>query len=102
MKVIEFHPDGDAVADARAERCALDFLLSDVSQNIRVSTDNFITAVRVLVCEGKFPHDQVEFRYEDHRMIPDRHGRLSNWPNGFCDYNDGWLDRLLSNPHWRS
>jgi hypothetical protein len=57
-------------------------------------------AARALVYEGKFPYNQLEFRYQEHGMVPDRYGRLRDCPNGFCDHNDGWLMRLLDKPHW--
>lgn len=100
LRTIEFHPDGVAFADAKAETAAIEFLTSAVHQHIVVSTANFITAVRALVYEGRCPHDQVEFQFGFWSMSPDRWGRLSDWPNGFCDHMDDLLGRLLDRPYW--
>jgi len=57
-----------------------------------VSTENVITAARVLVKETGL---KVQFKFGDKVLVPNSEGRLEEWPDGFCDYNDNWLDRLL-------
>jgi len=96
VKYIEFNDDGVPYADGKAEAAALEFLKDDTRESVTVSTSNLIMAVRALVYEGKFPYDQVTFRYHNHEMVMDRNARLRDWPNGFCDHNDDWLGRLLN------
>jgi hypothetical protein len=31
----------------------------------------------------------------DIEMIVDEDGRIANWPSGFCEYTEEWLERLL-------
>lgn len=100
MKTIEYAPDGLAFGDASVEREAKAFLtlvcVFPEDHTIKVSTENFILAVRVLIYEGFIPHDQVEFLFDGVRLQPDKNGRLQHWPNGFCNTNKNLLMRLLA------
>lgn len=100
MKHIEYNANGEAIADAKAEAKALEFLQSS-EEKIVVSTDNFITAIRVSICDGVIDHNQVEFYFVDSKetnwlLHPDADGRLDQYPHGFCDYQDNLLMRLLA------
>lgn len=94
MKTIEYSPQGEAIADSAAEDRAREFLKGD-TDTINVSTDNFIYAVRALIHENFIAHTDVQFHFNDLFLHPDRNGRLTLWPSGFCDYNEKWLSRLL-------
>jgi hypothetical protein len=95
MKTIEYSTDGLAVADRKAEEVARAFLKSDDSY-IKVSTDNFVTAVRALIHEKLIPHTEVEFLFKGTKLPPNKNGRLSHWPLGFCDVHEDLLSRLLT------
>lgn len=85
--------NGTPVADGKAEKFALE--LAQNETDFVVATDNLITATRALIYEGSISHESVCFVFQD-RIIPtDKNGRISHWPNGFCDYLDNWLMRLL-------
>lgn len=97
MKTIEYTPDGLPFADAHVESLAREFLLSPVNpQRVEVSTDNFVHAVRALVCEGLISHTEVEFVYEGKVIRCDGDGRIQDWPRGFCDVTEGFLCRILT------
>lgn len=93
-KIVIYHPDGIAFADAKAEQQAREFLKDD-REIISVSTDNFITATRCLIREGFVHHEDVKFQFNEEIINPQPSGALQDWPRGFCDYTDNWLDRLL-------
>lgn len=94
MKTITFHPHGDAYSDAFAEDVAREFLLGP-DDNISVSTESFILAVRVLIGEGVIPHDEVQFVFNDEIIAPDCCGNIPKWPNGFCDHALKLLERIV-------
>jgi hypothetical protein len=96
MKTIEYADDGIgvAVSDFTCEQQAKDFLTGD-QEAMCVSTSNFITAVRALIAEGFIPHTSVCFCFLGNIIRPDADGRLSIWPNGFCDVEEKFLCRIL-------
>jgi hypothetical protein len=66
-------------------------------ESIITSTDNVIHATRVLVCDGKIKHDDIEFQLEGEFVgKPDIFGRLDNWPEGFGDFEEKILVRLFN------
>lgn len=95
MKIIEYNENGLAFPDAKAEEKAIEFLLSD-EKYICVSTDNFILAIRCLILETKFPHDQVLFVFKGQELCINSDARITiTYPKGFCDWADNWLSRLI-------
>lgn len=54
-----------------------------------------IDCVRVCILENLIPYNEVHFRYKNFLIIPDKYGHLDSWPDGFCDYRDKLLERLL-------
>jgi hypothetical protein len=95
MKIIEYSGRGIALADQDCERLARAFLSNEDAHTIAVSNSLFITAVRVFICEGLVPHTEVQFLYRGETLIPNRDGRMEEWPRGFCDYETDLLMRLL-------
>lgn len=95
MKTIEYSKDGMAVADHNAEALAREFLTGP-HQHWEVSTENAVTAARCLVREGVLPPGDLVFVFHDTKINVTRTGALTDWPAGFCDHNDRWLERLLT------
>jgi hypothetical protein len=60
------------------------------------SQENIIDLVRLFVANGKILPKDVEFRFQDNIIFPDKYGHLDWWPAGFCDYRDNLLTELLS------
>lgn len=59
------------------------------------SQEMMINYVRLAICTGKISCDNVEFRFKGNIIFADRYGHLDWWPDGFCDYNDKILEKLL-------
>ena len=95
MKTIEYSVDGQAFADAVVEEKARQFLASTDENYTKVSTENFVLAIRVLIHEDVISCSEVEFKYQDLSLKPNSNGRLTYWPLGFCDVNENLLNRLL-------
>jgi len=98
MFTIEYDSEnGIAISDSDAEAYVLNLEIDYKHNNgknlmdNRVSTENVITAARVLVKEKGL---NVQFRFRDKILTPDSCGMLKESPKGFCDYNDNWLDRF--------
>jgi hypothetical protein len=89
MITIKYDKNGTPIADMQAE----DFVrqLLDGAK-VSVSTGNVIEAARCLVKEEGL---EVQFEFEGEILTPNKDGRFLHWPDGFCDYWDGWLGRLL-------
>lgn len=100
MRTIEYTNDGDAIADHNCEAMARFFLceaeIGDIT--VKVSTENFITIVRALVYEGYCSHTNVQFLFQGKYIKPNEHGRLPDWPVGFCDAVEKALMRMLRIP----
>lgn len=90
------------IADGKAEEFAAEMIriyfdkFNKRDFTINVGTELVIMAFRVLVCEGKLHHEQIEFHYNGKVIRINKDGRyLCPPPEGFCDRFDDFLDRLL-------
>jgi len=109
MIIIEYSPEGQAIADHQAEefvrglvtnmietKSLIDAELSDseaeVNLETSVSTENVIFAARVLKKETGV---DIQFKFKGEILVPDKDGRLAECPDGFNDHFDHWLIRLL-------
>lgn len=68
---------------------------------VHTESDIIINAVRVAIKESRVSFADVAFFHVDGRgnieqIKPDKDGRLSNWPWGFCTMQDDLLNKLLS------
>jgi len=66
----------------------------------KVSTENMVNAIRVLVREKVKKLEEVEIWFEGDDKIPfkldlDIDGRIRYWPPGFSDTMDKFLERLI-------
>lgn len=62
---------------------------------LRTSNEFVVLAARALIAEGKIPHDAIEFVFNGYVIQHSKVGRLSQWPDGFCDVSDKLLMRIL-------
>lgn len=92
---IIFSPIGDVVADCNAEAYAVRFW--EKKKNCIVATESIITAIRVLVCEGKIDHEKIIFYDEksDSCMEVNTYGVLPHWVRGFCETDLNLVERIL-------
>jgi len=98
---VEYCPEGIAVPDAKVEAFVKELIDNQCSEKmcygllgIQVSTSNVFEFLRVMKKEKDI---EVQFKFKGKIITPDKDGRIENWPNGFCDYYDNWLRRLLQN-----
>lgn len=92
-------PDYTMKSDADAEKYVTDIVEEAAKGNYTVLLTNqeiMIDCVRLCILEGKIPHKEVEFRFGDKIIFPDKYGHLDWWPVGFCDYRDNITNRLLN------
>ena len=104
MVIIEYSPDGKAIADAHAEQFVLDLveqndndclsqkLLVCPDLNVKVSTANVIFVSRCLIKEKGY---RFQYKFNDEIFEANKDGRLAYYPDGFADDIDDWLNRLL-------
>lgn len=98
MLFINYTKDGKAFRDHEAEKFAREAY--DLSKQndylVDFATENFLYAVRVLVCRKVIPCEDVKILYEGKEFGGDlnKNGRLTVWPPGFCDNSENWLSEL--------
>jgi hypothetical protein len=95
MKTIEYSPEGEAIADEKAERRAIQFLKSD-QEFICISNESFINAIRVHLYEKRYPVEQVRFLFRGEYLPMNKWCRFSSHPRGFLDINMDFLMRLIT------
>lgn len=70
------------------------------SEDIEMSIGNFLVLeeIRARVAENKIDCNKIQFKFAPTQEIIkiNEKGRLSHWPDGFCDIFDKILDRILS------
>jgi hypothetical protein len=94
MKTIEYAPDGLLFSDAEVEAKAREFLLGPET-SIKVGVATFVMATRVLVREDVVPYNSIRFLFRGEFLYPKDNGSLPRWPEGFCDTDDDFLERVL-------
>jgi hypothetical protein len=82
---------GVAFPDGKAEELAL-----SLTDNITVSTDNVISAIRALCAEDKLDYTKYVFRFQDYRLEMNPDSTLNNWPDGFANAFDDFNMRVLT------
>lgn len=96
MITIRYCPEGEAVSDFAVEGWWRRVLAYDTSVLVRVSTTPPVTRARVAVCERELPPTAIQFEYQGRCQYPDSNGRLSWWPDGFCDITEKLSESLLA------
>ncbi len=102
--IIEYKPMlGDFVQDALVQQYVNGLIYSFAEEqhlypevlHRDVGSELIITGIRVAIKQGKLNQNEVIFRFNGHNITADSRGRLSDWPNGFCNIWDSYLDKLL-------
>lgn len=85
---------GRAISDHNAES----FLTCMIECDLKISTENVIHAARTLYREGVIKDLEIYFEADDGliKLNVDKDGRIDQWPKGFCDTMDKFLERLLT------
>lgn len=95
MKTVEYADDGEAIGDCQADLKAREFLKSG-EEYIKVGSEVFINAIRVLIYTRRFPHTEVKILFKGMVIDIDYRGQLRDWPPGFCDTYEKAFHQLLS------
>jgi hypothetical protein len=99
MLVLEYHPDGVCVADAKTMEIAESFVQRanqlNVMHEVRFSQAMIFDAFRVLIKRGVVDHSLVQFKFKDNLMYCNKDGQMNDWPRGFCDYTEDYLLEIL-------
>ena len=70
-------------------------MLKDKTKDIiiNISSELLITVARGMIVQGRLDSERVLFAHENDIIgYADKNGRLTNWPKGFCDTYDHWLN----------
>jgi hypothetical protein len=95
MLTIEYDSwNGTSVSDGMIEILIFNWL-EDGLTYFKTGSENLILATRALIAEGRIPHTDIQFLFRGQMHKPVQDGRLSEWPSGFCDFSEKWLQKLL-------
>ena len=86
------------VSDGEAEKYVRDIVKSaawGMYTVLPTSQELVVDYVRLCIMEKIISHKDVEFSFEDKIIIPDKNGMLDWWPDGFCDYRDKLLNKII-------
>ena len=94
--IIDYTKSGYTTSDHNIEQDLLTNYKLSKDSRIRTSCELVILVARALIAEGKLDKNEVEFKYEGESLgFANKYGQLENYPLGFCDTSDSYLDRLL-------
>lgn len=98
MVTIEYCQKGSAISDFALEEF-FDRVVADIKAKREVywpvPSEIAIRRLRVGIAEGVISPNDITFRFEGKTVEVDRWGRVFNWPKGFCEATQDYLDRLL-------
>jgi len=104
MLKIDYSKTGTAYPDFAVESCiksAYDCSIKkDVEKKsycaVSTSTENYLYATQALIKEGRIDFNKVEFYFEGDLVgKANRYGKIDNYPDGFGDTMDRFLDRII-------
>ena len=99
MLIITYDPiNGKVIPDGLIKGWA-DEVVKDykkvIDMNIIISSSVMIDATRVLIMKGKLDYKETIYRFRGLDLGVDKNGRLSVWPEGFCDIYGNILEELI-------
>lgn len=98
MITIEYKPLGLTVSDFMCEKffqTILKTIKTNNNQYFPISSGIAIERIRVGIAEGDINHKDVTFLFKGEKFQTDEHGRIEQWPKGFCEVFSEYLDRIL-------
>lgn len=99
MLTIIYTEHGDSNADAKSEFIAMNMynMYKDNNYTHLSSTSSLFTAFRMLVAEGKIPHDEVVFKFNNKILEINPDGQMKKgYPKGFCDAEFDLMLRIVN------
>lgn len=64
--------------------------------HVVISSEIIIAGIRAAIKQKRLNSEEVVFRFKGQDIHPYSSGRLSNWPDGFCNHWDNYLTVLLT------
>lgn len=95
MITLIYNEEGLLVADKKAINWVKGLKGKEDGFKVEVGSDAVFMAARVLVLEGFYTPEEIQFKYNDAILPINKDGRMNESPVGFCDTFDDMLDRLL-------
>lgn len=98
MIIVEYADWATPHADLRVEETALTIWKQFYyfkTFEYSTSTANLITAFRMLIAEGKIPHNDIVFKFRDNIIQVLKDGSLSDFPKGFADTELDMMWRIM-------
>jgi len=86
----------DAEAGIFVSTIIEDFFRKGRNDEVIVGNSLIIDNFRLAIFEGRIGVNNIEFRFKDQLLIHDKDARFTDWPNGFCDYTERILEKLLN------
>lgn len=87
--VFIYDPNGGAaLRDGQVEsytKSLLDSLKAIGHGEVVIGCELVIQYIRVAIKQGEFPYENTFFKFGDSSTPVNRHGKLADWPRGFCD-----------------
>ena len=90
-------PDGEVEAKVREWLTSAKLIAENEGIDVvmKVGYALPIMALRALIKDGVITRDDCGIQFNGKDIPVNKDGRIELWPNGFCDFEDGFLDRLL-------
>jgi len=93
--IITYNPDeGLITTDGRSMETAERIIAK--GEDVTVAQELIITAIRVLIFQGKANHKDIIFAYKHMHLYVDKEGNLDEWPIGFCDISMNYITILCN------
>lgn len=94
---INYTKNGTPVADCNVEERILEqasLCQNGQDKQYNVSTGNMIDAVRAMKLSDRITCD-LKIMFEGVEVPMNEYGRINEWPQGFCDYDEKWLAEIF-------
>lgn len=95
---INYTKAGKAISDHETESVLIEqssICINGQNKQFNVSTENVINAARAMKLEGKITCNLI-IMFEGIELEMNEYCKISDWPKGFCDYNENWAGKILS------
>ena len=93
-QAVNLIPDG-YVQECAAQLAARMRASAKPDQVFTTCQETVVAAIRLAVKRGDIHHAAIQFAFKDELIAIDAEGRLSTWPEGFCDASDRIVAGLI-------
>lgn len=86
-------PDGES--EKWVELVIKTFFKRKENVKISVSSALLIRFFLLKICQGSISKDEIEFTFDEKTLEHNEYGRISHWPEGYCDIPIKAVEKLL-------